>query len=172
MAIEIPDYVDESDRRHYAWLDRVEWHCEGRHGVLRNLSESEWHEAAKALWYFYLAKPNHGLWTKKIGPGRYDVEFTHQAKVFPPPTKPWEWCGKSVLFEEWHEQARAAQAARRQWQVGMRCQFRGTHGHAVTGVVIGVGPKNIKVLADGDTSGRFWRVSPILLREHKEGQNA
>lgn len=73
---------------------RIEWHagCEGRHGVIRGVSEYERDLVALTLAYYSGEGCDH--WRG------HDVEFVPMTKVYPPPTTPWGWCGKSVLWPE------------------------------------------------------------------------
>jgi len=90
------------DREKYSKIidARVEWCCPGRHGVVRNVTKREWHEEiGPALQYFY-ACGRKGVWATKTVKGVFDIEFCHQAKVFPAPKNPWEWCGETILFKD------------------------------------------------------------------------
>lgn len=51
---------------------------------------------------------------------------------------------------------------KRQFTVGSRVKFYGRDGGEVSGTVIKINRKNVKVLADGTTAQ--WTVSPSLLR--------
>jgi len=81
-------------------LSRVKWCCEGRHGVIWNVEKKDEQLVLKAITYFF---GNKGQWWKKNGMKTYDVEFVPMTKVFPPPKRPWKWCGKTVLFQEWQQ---------------------------------------------------------------------
>ena len=81
--------------------DEVQWCCKGRHGALLNLDPDDkdgMNEYFETLEYFFAATPDQGVWIKLNADGTISLEFIHQAKVYPPPERPEEWCGKSILF--------------------------------------------------------------------------
>ena len=94
--------VHPSERRMREILDtEVKWCCPGRHGALMNIDPDNLDEYLQTLSYFYAAEPDEGIWIRKHKDSDIvDLEFTHMAKVFPPPEFPWGWCGKSILFPE------------------------------------------------------------------------
>ena len=114
----------------------IEWHCPGRHGVVRNVVWAEEGESVSAtLEYFFGCRGGHGLWWKKDAGGTYDGEFVHMCKVFPPPKKPWEWCGLSVLFADWQAAESAERSRLREFKIGDEVAF--THkGETLTGIVV------------------------------------
>jgi len=91
-----------SEKRMREILDtEVIWCCRGRHGALLDIPVKDADEYLQTLEYFYAAVLDNGVWIKHYDDrDTVDMEFTHQAKVSPPPTKPWEWCGKTLVFPE------------------------------------------------------------------------
>ncbi len=105
--------------------DQIEWCCPGRHGVIRRITKEASSTVSKVLNYYFVGKPNKGQWWKRIpeDPTLLDVEFTHMAKVFPPPKQPWEWCGKSILFEQSHELIKIRQKMATYFKIGQWVNF-------------------------------------------------
>ena len=119
LEIELRDAVGDKVDDTAAWIkEHVEWCCAGRHGVVRNLQESETNEARYAISSHYGAYDGDGLWWAHNDDGTWSCEFTHMCKVSPPPTKPWEWCGKTVLFERWRSIAETARGIKMTFPVG------------------------------------------------------
>lgn len=52
-------------------------------------------------------------------------------------------------------------AAKRHFRVGQRVRFDAKHRGMVTGIIIKMNPKTIRVLTD---TGGLWRVSPTYLK--------
>jgi hypothetical protein len=88
------------ERMDEIWDDEVEWCCKNRHGVLRNVPKEKLGEYVYFASYFYGCEPENGIWRTENHDGTFDLEFVHMCKVSPPPTAPWDWCGKSVLFKK------------------------------------------------------------------------
>lgn len=112
----------------------IEWCCKRRHGAIRDVTEDEWNDVANFLIYFFGSKCYH---TKKHHDKKlWDVEFVHMTKVFPPPRQPWEWCGKTILFEELRKQREAAYTAAQAFAIGDKVAFdyKGYHEGIVAGV--------------------------------------
>lgn len=123
--------VFDKDQAHYSNLieQKVEWVKPWRHGVIRGVKTEEVVELSNALAYFFgsTLKGNNGQWWKLMPDGTYAVEFTHQAKVSPPPTRPWEWEGTTILFKHWMEQERTRKEEhtllRGQFNLGDKIRF-------------------------------------------------
>jgi len=97
---EVPKFPSD-ERMHQILDEEVNWCCPGRHGALLNLDPKDadgMNEYLETLEYFFAATLNQGVWRKENDDGTISLEFNHQAKVFPPPERPEEWCGKSILF--------------------------------------------------------------------------
>lgn len=143
-----------------AIMHRVDWHCPGRHGVVRNVEKKDQNIISNAIIYFYGSK---GQWWKQSegkAKGVLDVEFVHMTKVFPPPRKPWEWCGTTILFEDWKKQEDDNRRERKKFKVGMMVSF--SHkGQTISGVIAGLN-KRAKVVVPGDLE-RWWNVPYDLL---------
>lgn len=85
--------------------------------------------------YYYGCARNKGLWWRKDG-AEYAVEFNHQTKVFPPPRKPWEWCGSTMIFPDWHLEVQEQATAARTVKIGDTVTF--SHkGQTYQGIVAG-----------------------------------
>jgi hypothetical protein len=151
----IDDETAAAMKAAYAAL-QIEWHCPGRHGVVRKVRSAdagrvqqviEWHQGNGAC-----------RWTAAVG-GFRSVEFVAMTKVYPPPKKPWDWCGTTVLFPDW--QAREAETTRlgAAFQPGDPVVFahRGVSKHGLVGWVNG---KSVAVLVAGEGQ---YRVPPNLL---------
>lgn len=96
-------------REAFAALD-IEWHCPGRHGVVRDVPKAQAGYVQRVIeWHV-----GHGAcrWTGTSRSKKRSVEFVHMTKVFPAPRKPWEWCGETVLFPKWKAQVEENRAAR------------------------------------------------------------
>lgn len=104
-------------------LESTQWCCKGRHGALLNIPPERAFEVSEAITYFFGGKPNKGQWWKKNADGTYSVEFNHQCKVYPPPAKPWEWCGKTILFERWQKRELAEKKLASIYHIGDTVSF-------------------------------------------------
>lgn len=90
-----PPTSDVSYETAEMWLERMEWHCQGRHGVLRAVAQDDVEEAKESIGFFL----GHGGDFAKANPdGTWDIEFVHMTKVWPPPKSADGWCGTSVLW--------------------------------------------------------------------------
>jgi hypothetical protein len=132
-------------------LKRVEWCCEGRHGVIRNVKRDESNLVSRAINYFFGSK---GQWWKKNESKTLDVEFVPMTKVSPPPRKPWEWCGKTVLFEDWHQKEKANLDTRENFRIGQQVCF--SHKDKTIIGIISARNKRAKVIVPG--SETWWNV--------------
>ncbi|NIQ88638.1 MAG: hypothetical protein GWN93_05985 [Deltaproteobacteria bacterium] len=85
-------------------------------------------------WYFG-AYDNDGLWWRKEPDGTWSCEFTHMCKVQPAPDFPWDWCGKTILFEDWQRIEQALANIRgyiaRNFAVGTVVTYRDADGATV-----------------------------------------
>lgn len=118
----------------------VEWHCPGRHGVVRNIRTGQTQEVLRILTYFF---GKRCAWKQ----GR-DIEFVHMTKVFPPPSKPWGWCGTSVLFADWQQEETDARNAMQAFSVGDEVEFE-YKGQKHTGVVSNFGRTRLTIVEPG-----------------------
>lgn len=151
-----PRPAETEERYAAAEYARIIWHseeCMGRHGTVPNVARADVAKVADMLVYYFGAKCEF----VKTYPGvrtTVDFEFVPMSKVFPPPNRPWEWCGKSVLFDE----ARLSNEARRReaaqsvaaFKVGDRVSFV-SKGATVVGLVTGVN-KRLSVVVEGQES--------------------
>lgn len=158
---------------HVYWHDHSSCHpgtknCDGRHGVVFGLAPEEIGPVAQMLVYYY---GDRCWWRKANDEGTYDLEFVHMAKVTPPPTKPWEWCGETVLYEEeksrWDAHTRAIATARARFQPGDEVTFTDRRGNPKKGWVARVNDKTVSVTVPGEGG---WRVSPRLLTPVQKGK--
>lgn len=126
---------------------QVEWHCPGRHGVFRNIPRKETNLLSGAITFFQGRK---GQWWKK-SPGKsgfMDVEFVAMTKVYPPPREPWEWCGKSVLFDDMRRLDESTHRISDLFKIGQKVSF--THqGVKYTGLVCNKGKHRATILIPG-----------------------
>jgi hypothetical protein len=103
----------------------IEWHCPGRHGVIRNVIKNGSGEAGKVIraidWFFGCK----GQWWKNSPgkPGFMDVEFVHMTKTSPPPRAPWDWCGTSVLHETENKIRKINQQLANMFPIGQKVSF-------------------------------------------------
>lgn len=141
-------------------LERIE-HCGcGKHGVIRNVTKADENLVSRAITYFYGSK---GQWWKKNASKTMDVEFVPMTKVFPPPRKPWEWCGKTILFEDWQQTEKAESDLKRNFKIGQSVWFNGkyTKFQTITGIIAGLN-KQAKVVIPGQET--WWHVPYSDLR--------
>jgi hypothetical protein len=77
----------------------IVWHEEGRHGTIQGIkTKAHVNELYSMLVYFLGQKC---AWLKKNSDNTFSLEFCHMTKVFPPPKRPWQWCGTTILFKDW-----------------------------------------------------------------------
>ena len=143
--------LNEQRDRFTPVLDRVEWCCQGQHGAIRNVEKKDEQLVAGAIQYFY---GNKGQWWKKNASKTMDVEFVPMTKVFPPPRKPWEWCGKTILFENWQKQEADNRKLASQFKIGQTVTFV-VKGAVIKGIISGLN-KRAKVIIPGQEN--WWHV--------------
>lgn len=78
----------------------IVWHEEGRHGTIHGIKKAHLNEIHAMLVYYLGAKC---AWRKNNPDNTIDLEFCHMTKVYPPPKRPWHWCGTTILFKDWQE---------------------------------------------------------------------
>jgi hypothetical protein len=77
----------------------ITWHCrEGRHGTILNIKPEHVNKLYAMLCYFLGKKCG---WQKINDDGTISLEFVYQGNGRL--DKPWLYCNKSVLFEDWHK---------------------------------------------------------------------
>lgn len=138
----------------------VEWHCPGRHGVIRNVPADKAGRVQQVVeWYF-----GHKAcrWTDTVN-GTRNVEFVAMTKTVPAPSKPWEWCGTTVLFEDWQRQEEATRDAIGAFEPGEAVWFM-FDGQRKEGIIGRLNVKTIGVTVAGEGG---YRVPPHEL--HKVG---
>jgi hypothetical protein len=151
------EWHDNPADRNPAWPNEAS--CAGRHGVVRGVGRNDVQEIAEMLVFYF---GDRCYWTKSMS-GLTDFEFVHQAKVYPPPRKPWGWCGVSVLFaqnQEWEARERTASLA---FKPGQMVEFT-AKGVVKRGLVSSINAKSISVTVIDEGT---WRVAAQLLREYK-----
>jgi len=127
----------------------IEWHCQGRHGVVRDVPSAKAGRVQRVIeWYM---GANSCRWTKAKN-GKRSVEFVHMTKVFPPPRKPWQWCGTTVLFPDWQAQEAAERDAVETFRRGDEVFFE-FRGRPKTGLVIQPNRRTVSVMVAGE--GRY-----------------
>ena len=161
----LPDEETSQKYKEMYHSGMIEWCCPGRHGVIRNIPESMWYEVSKMISHFMGGDHRTGQWwitdkhrvMWKFPDGREEVtklchvEFNAQTKVYPPPKKPWQWCGKTVLFEEWKQREAASASIARTLKIGQRVSFE-YKGRTFEGMVANV-TKRATVIT---TQGKFY----------------
>lgn len=108
---------------------KIEWHsCGHRHGVIRNVPKAELGEIAAAVDY---VMGDRSSWSSKVGSKLFDVEFVYQCTGGSAErcSKPWQYCGTTVLFADWQARIEAARAFRPGDQVSF--SFKGERFDAV-----------------------------------------
>jgi hypothetical protein len=134
----------DEDARHKAIMDRITWctqlyngrpACINRHGTIYHVQPTEIRDVENTLSYYYGCRNHKGLWWRKDG-AEYAVEFATQTKVSPPPSKPWEWCGTTMIFPDWHMEVQEQATAARAVKIGDTVTF--SHkGQTYQGIVAG-----------------------------------
>lgn len=138
-------------------LEKVEWCCQGRHGVIRNVEKKDEQLVSRAITYFYGSK---GQWWEKNRNKTMDVEFVPMTKVFPPPRKPWGWCGKTILFKDWQQNEKDERSLSEKFRIGQQVCF--SHkGQTIIGIVASRN-KRAKVIIPGQET--WWNVPYRELR--------
>lgn len=127
----------------------VEWHCPGRHGVIRKIGSEQ--KTLQFLVYFFGDRcyKNKGN----------DVEFVHMTKVFPPPRNPWEWCGETVLFNDIKDARDKRRAEVKAFNPGDEVTLV-INGNKETAYVVKSNQKTVSVVVPGKGE---WRATPGLL---------
>jgi hypothetical protein len=108
-----------------------------------------------ALTYAHASSPKDGQWwlTEE---DHCSVEATYQATGrcrFP-----WQWCGETILFQNWKEFVIRRDIARRQLRVGMNVSFI-HNGTQKTGVVSRINRKTVTVIGE---TGRYLVGATLL----------
>ena len=142
--------MDEAPEMKSGWdALEIEWHCPGRHGVVRDVPSADAGRIQRVIeWHM---GHNACRWTKAIN-GKRSVEFVAMSKVSPPPRKPWEWCGETVLFGEWMAQETSEQRAVAEYLRGDEVWFN-FRGVRKTGLVIQPNRRTVSVMVAGE--GRY-----------------
>jgi len=140
----------EAPEMQAAWAAlEIDWHCPGRHGVVRGVPSAEAGKVQRVIeWHL-----GHGAcrWTKAEG-GLRDVEFVHMTKVSPPPKRPWQWCGETVLFTSW--QATEMYEAMMSQQFSRSDEVWFTYkGQRRQGLVVQINRRTVSVMVAGE--GRY-----------------
>lgn len=151
----IDDKTATEMRTEYAALE-IEWHCPGRHGVVRDVPAKSAGRVQRVIeWHL-----GHGAckWTKTVN-GKTSVEFVDMTKVFPAPKRPWQWCGETILFADWRDSENADTVALATFRLGERVAF--VHkGQIVSGEVTKINRKTVSIHVSGQGS---WTVPPTQL---------
>lgn len=137
------------------WAELVkEMHCSG-HGVIRDVPSAKAGRVQRLVEWYY--GHNSCRWTKAVN-GLRSVEFVNMTKVYPPPRKPWQWCGTTVLFADWQESERAERDALSEFRLGQKVWFS-HRGQLKVGTVAGINRRTVSVIVDGAR----WTVPPADL---------
>jgi len=132
--------------------------CDGRHGTLMGVPVIELRAIEAAVAYLY--GPKSGWKRFNDGPLSYDIEFVSQRDSYPPPRKPWELCGTTMLFKDWQQREADAHKATAQFKPGDKVTFTHT-GSTYVGLVARVNAKRCTVVVEGLGS---WYVPGKELR--------
>jgi hypothetical protein len=124
---------------------KFEWCCKGRHGVVRNIPKNRGREISNFLAYFFGSGCDYFQAAK---PGYQNAEFVHMTKVYPPPRKPWAWCGKTILFSTWKSDEEKIQQMKSTFRVGERVQFL-HYNKTYTGLIAGIQKRATVIVEDG-----------------------
>jgi hypothetical protein len=79
-------------------------HCR-RHYYIPFVPKNRRNAVNHAIIYYNGSKS--AWWTKDGG-----VEFYNNTKVYPQGTKPWDWCGTTLLFQDWQDRVELAHTFR------------------------------------------------------------
>ncbi len=128
-----------------------------KHGVVRSVPADEVNAVVRALDYVYGYKSTWAISRTVYGKKVYDLEYVYQwcgpATRRP---KPWQWCGTSILFEDWHRREKAAAEAASRFWIGQRVSFE-WKGRTLVGLVKSVNPKTVSIVVHGE---RGWFRMP------------
>lgn len=156
----LDDETAKEMREAFAALD-IEWHCPGRHGVVRNVPKAQAGYVQRVIeWHI-----GHGAcrWTGTARSKVRSVEFVHMTKVFPAPRRPWGWCGETVLFPKWKAQEEANYEAAEQFTTPGEPVWFEHKGEPKAGAFIGFTRSGrVKVLVNGEGQ---WTCSASLVRK-------
>ena len=151
-----PRLTEERVRQIASW---VEWHnvhgCRVNHGAIIDIAHSDTNDVVRYLRHFYGCEPKKGEWWTKQPDGNWSVEFSDSIHGYY--SKPWDFCGASILFEDWQERDKEYNATKVQFRVGdhVRFEHKGWEYH---GVITG-GRTRATVLVDHSK----WNVPYTML---------
>jgi len=150
--------------KYQALIERpdFEWHCVGRHGVIHMVTRAEEPEIVRTLIYFFGRKC---VWATKFLGGYRQLEFVHMTKVFPPPRKPWEWCGTTVAFKDWQRNTEENKDAADAYKLGDMVSFVYKRERFI-GFVSGFGRTGrITVIVPGSAAGKYYIPARMLVKQ-------
>ena len=150
--------TEKMDALHARWTFCA---CGKHHAYVRNVPMSELADFIDSAHYFWGADNKKGFWWRKGGrPGTFSAEVVDMVDVYPPPHKPWEWCGESWVFPDWQavEQEQKAEAARFQPGDMVDFEYKGQH---LRGMVTNVN-KRLTIMVPG-RSTRYY-IPPQLIK--------
>ena len=138
--------VDEARAlfKQFEELNLIEWHsCGPKHGAIRahaRLDNPSKIQVEQMLITFYGEK---GIWVNKFG-----IEFYDNTSVYPPGKRPWNWCGTSILFEEWRLREEQNYQAGLNFQLGDKVSFE-HKGEVIVGRVSNIGKRVTVIIPNG-----------------------
>lgn len=150
------DWLEEEQKRADEAFAKYppEWCEKNRHGAIYNIPKSETGAVSKAITFYFGSKGQ--WWRNSPGkPGHMDVEFVHMTKVYPPPKEPWEWCGKSILFESSHKIRKIQEELASLYKVGDTVSFT-YKGQRHTGIIVNKGQRATVVVPGSETK---WYIN-------------
>jgi len=133
-------------------LNRIEWCCINRHGVIKNVSKKDQSIVSSAINHFFGLK---GQWWKKSESDEsrmMDVEFAHAGD------RPWHWCGKTILFKDWKLREENDEKIKSTLKIGETVDFI-FRGKKFQGIISSLN-KSAKIIIPGDQN---WYYIPYSL---------
>jgi hypothetical protein len=143
---------------HELYEKRITWHnegCRGRHGIVCNVCDRDLKKIVTMLEYFFGEDCYHKR--TKFNGKVYDIEFVHMTKVSPSPTRPWEWCGVTMLFQKELAREYKSRKLLSKFSNGQRVLFNYARMH-LKGTVVGTTRTQLRV--DCDKNGIVYSVYP------------
>ena len=148
------EQLNEQQKIYEPVMQRIERCACGKHGVIRNVEKKDEQLVLRAINYYYGCK---GQWWTKTTNKTRDVEFVPMTKTFPPPRRPWEWCGKTILFQDWKDREANNEELKNKFKIGQKVSFCGkyTKGQIIIGIISGLNSR-AKVIVPGQET--WWNV--------------
>jgi hypothetical protein len=130
---------------------QIEWHCR-RHGVIRDVPADKAGEIEEVIVWFMGSRSS---WWTGTHEGKRSVEFYNNSKVFPQGTRPWSWCGTTVLWQDWRDREERHATILRTFEPGDKVWFEYKKVRKY-GEVMYLNQKTVAVWAEGNR----WIIPP------------